>query len=101
MRVPRTETISAALLVALTMAACRDREPPPVPGATAPSPARGTAAPGATTTATDATTAVAASAPRSAGDAGAGDGGEVEPKGPSGKLLCFGDSITQADWPGK
>ena len=36
-----------------------------------------------------------------AGDAGTGDAGEAESTGPMGKVLCFGDSITQADWPGK
>jgi lysophospholipase L1-like esterase len=45
-------------------------------------------------TAATATTASAApSAPPPAGPA--------EPSGPHGKILCFGDSITQADWPGK
>jgi lysophospholipase L1-like esterase len=80
--------IAANLLAVLATAACRDHEPPPLPAASA-------------TVVAGPMGSAAGSGLPSTRAAAAADGGEAEPAGPTGKVLCFGDSITQADWPGK
>lgn len=80
------------------MTACSDGASPggaPVPtAATTTTGAQATPGPTAAST-TSSTAPAASSAPAAPGAAPA------EAPGPAGKILCFGDSITQADWPGK
>ena len=95
-----TGRIATALLAMFATASCGDPERPATPGST-PASVTASTMTASGTTASGVGSGLPPSGDAGTGDAGTGHAGEAESTGPAGKLLCFGDSITQADWPGK